>query len=247
VVVHHGVPEIAGVGPRGERRPARADDDEARERQRRQPGAHRTQPARHRERHRERGQRAHEAQRILGEDGQPQRHAAQRGRDAGAAARAHQEPRQTPLDAGEKQRLGAHVAREGIEEAAGEQRDAGEEPDARAEQPRPQPGRGRHREHGARHRRQPRRPLGDAPDLEGARLEQIEERRLVEVADAVEPQGEPAPRSPRLARDLGMLALARVIERRRAEAGQEQRQRQRGGGEGHARGGVRAGRLHAAR
>jgi len=44
-----------------------------------------------------------------------------------------------------------------------------------------------------------------------------------------------------------MLALARVIERRRAEAGQEQRQRQRGGGEGHARGGVRAGRLHAAR
>jgi hypothetical protein len=63
--------------------------------------------------------------------------------------------------------------------------------------------------------------------VEGGRGQPVEQRRLVEVAHAVQPQREPAP-AEQLPGDLGVLALAGIVEGSAAETRGQQR-----GGEGH--------------
>jgi len=58
--------------------------------------------------------------------------------------------------------------------------------------------------------------------MEGGGGQPVEQRRLVEVSHPVEPRRDPAA-AEHLAGDLGVLPLAGVVERRRAEArGQQQ-------------------------
>src|SRR6185295_13823501 len=63
----------------------------------------------------------------------------------------------------------------------------------------------------------------------GSRRKPVEEGRLVEIADAVQPEREPVTARQDLAGDLRVLAFPRIVERRGTETGQEQDERERDG------------------
>src|SRR6185369_3633139 len=96
-----------------------------------------------------------------------------------------------------------------------------------AEEPGTQERRRRRREHRASERHEPSRPLSFAEEREGSRGEPVEERWLVEVAHAVQPEREPVAARPDLPGDLRVLAFPRIVEGRGTETGQKQEERER--------------------
>ena len=156
----------------------------------------------------------------LATDGQTQRGAAEQRPGAPAVEPAQQQAGEAPLDASPG--TASRGARSGRRRRRGRTTGARRRRGAR----RAGPSRRAPSQRGGRQRPAPRPPPARAgpstrtrpPDGEGGRLQQIEERRLVEVADAVEAEGEPVARPPRLAGDLGVLALAGIVEGRRRRA-----------------------------
>ena len=123
---------------------------------------------------------------------------------------------------------GPHVARVDEEAHAGEQRRPGQNAGGRAEQARPQPGGRPHGDQRGEGRHQARGALRLAPDGEAHGHQRVEQRRLVDVADAVQGEGERIAREGELARDLRVHPLAGIVERRAPEPEEHE-----GGGQRH--------------
>src|SRR5439155_13189838 len=179
------------------------------------------------------------ADRILRE----RRHAEGREARGDAPAPRLDEPgedeREAPREGRDEERLGTNVPREGEEPRAREEGHARDEAAARAEEPRPEPRRGRDGGEGGERGHRARRRLARAADREGKPQERVEERRLVHVADTAERERRRVALAQKLARDLGVHPLARVVEGRPAEAHEDERRR---GRDRQRRRGERAGR-----
>ena len=232
VVVDHRVPEEARAQHCRDEIPSEAQDHEDRHAPPGQPRRPPAEPAAERQGQGDGPERADEPERILGERGEREPRAAHEEPDAAPSAlrgggQAQQEARQAPLNGRDEQRLRAHVAAEDDEQRRGQQRarraEAGPWPEEAGAQER----RRRGREHRAPERHEPRRPLAVAEEREGPRRQPVEEGRLVEVADAVQPEREPVAARPDLPGDLRVLAFPWIVERRGAETGQEQDERER--------------------
>src|SRR5207247_7116140 len=149
-----------------------------------------------------------------------------------------EDEREAPRERRDEERLGTHVAREGEEPRAREEGHARDDAAARAEEPRPEPRRGRDGGEGGERGHRARRRLARAAEREGKPQERVEERRLVHVADTAERERRVAV-AQELPRDLGVHPLARIVEGYPAAAHEDEGRR---GRDGERRRGERAGR-----
>ena len=232
VVVHHRVPGEARRGEGDRRIPGEAQDQERRHARPGQPRAERPRAAGGGKRQADGDRRQQRAEGVFGECGETEHGQPERGEAAVAGEDGRKKQREAADQPGDEERLGAHIAAVGEEATRGQEGDAGEESPRAAVQPGPQPGRRRHRDERAEGGDRTRRPLAGAADGKRAGQQQVEQRGLVHVTDAVESEPERIAAGRQLARDLRVHPLAGVVERRAAEAGEEKRRRQRRGERG---------------
>ena len=225
MVVDRGVP----AEPR--RAQLRADpppepDDQARQSARpRQPRADGARPPGQDEGHADRQRRQQGAERVLRQRGHPESGEAGGAEAAPSVADPDEAQREPAGERRDEERLGAHVAAEREEPDTRQQRQARHDPAHAAEQPRAEPrggpdsGERAQRRHRARHR------FARTHRREAKGGQYVEQRRLVDVADAVQGQRERIAGRCQLVRDLRVHPLARIVERRGAQAAEEERGR----------------------
>ena len=136
-----------------------------------------------------------------------------------------EDEREAPREGRDEERLGPDVAREGEEPRAREEARACDEAAARAEEPCPEPRGGRDGGEGAERGHRAHRRLPRAAERLRDGEERVEQRRLVHVAHTAERERHGVARPQQLARDLGVHALARVVEGCPAEAHEDERRR----------------------
>ena len=227
VVVDRRVPAEPGRAQLHADPPAETDDQAPEHPRPRQPLAEGARPSGQDERQADRQRRQHGAQRVLGQRGDPEDGEAADTEAAPALADSYQAQGESAGERRHEQCLRSDVATEREEAHTRQQRQTRHDAAGAVEQPRAEPrggpdgGERGHGRDGARHR------FARAHRREAEGGQHVEERRLVDVADAVQRQRQRIAGRRQLARDLRVHPLARVVERRGAETAEEER----GGGE----------------
>ena len=205
--------------------PAEGQYDPGEDPGRGQPAREGTEAPRERHPRRQRDDRRHRPQRILGEPGRAEGGEPADDPRAPPPLEPGQREREAPGKRRHEERLRPDVARVHEEPDRGEEDEARHDAVAPAEQARAEPRRGGDSRHGRHRRHRARGRLGAAKDGEGERDQPVQERRLVDVADAVQTEIERARHRAELPGDLRVHALARIVERHAPEAHEQRRRR----------------------
>src|SRR5262249_2775110 len=155
---------------------------------------------------------------ILREAGEAERDESPADQTPATLADPDERERKPPRERGNEEGIRSHVARVREEERARQERGAGQASTDGAEQLRAEPGRRRDGRHSCGRRHRAGRALGRPEHRERARLQPVQERRLVDIDDPVERQPQRITGVQQLASDLGVHAFSGVVERRGAES-----------------------------
>ena len=225
MVVDQRVPDEPRRLPLRENPPTEAEPERTDDARPRKPAAERPLPAGKCQGQPDGGWRPDDAERILRERRHAERREARGDTPAPFLGETGEDEREAPRERRYEECFGTDVAREREEPRARQERRPRDEAAARAEELGAQPGRRRYSGEGAERGNRARRRLARAGEGEGSTQEHVEERRLVHVADAVQCQRAGMARAEELARDLGVHALARVVEGHPPEPHEDERRR----------------------
>jgi hypothetical protein len=164
------------------------------------------------EEHRDHRQRPQHPQHVLGQRGRPQARVEQRQAPAPAAPVGHHEARVGERDEQDHHQVGLDLAAEHEDAEVGGDEEPGQQAHAQPAQDHPQSPGDRGQADGGQGRPHARGRLADAGGGEGQRHQPVRERRLVEVAHAVDPERDDVARPEERLRDGGVEALGRVEE-----------------------------------